>query len=54
MRAVDAVGVWIKTGINDGWVWVCGLNYQEWFLFLGITSLAGFMCMRGFGSRSDY
>ena len=54
MRAADAFGHWIRSGIHDGWVWVASLNYQEWFLFLGITSLAGFLCMRGFGSRTDY
>jgi hypothetical protein len=54
MRMVDAIGGWIKSGIHDSWVWVAALNYQEWFLFLGITALAGLMCMRGFGSRSDY
>jgi hypothetical protein len=40
--------------MHDAWVWVAGLNLQEWLLLLGITSAAGFMCMRGFGSRSGY
>ena len=54
MWIIDAIGVWIRTGLHDSWVWVTALNYQEWFLLLGITSAAGFMCMRGFGSRSNY
>jgi hypothetical protein len=54
MWAVDAVGSWISGGLHDSWVWVCGLTLQEWFLLLGIASAAGFMCMRGFGSRTDY
>lgn len=54
MRFTDAIGTWIRTGLNDSWRWVTTLNYQEWFLLLGITSAAGFLCMRGFGSRSDY
>jgi hypothetical protein len=54
MRYVDAVGVWIRMGLSDSWAWVTSLNYQEWFLLLGITSAAGFLCMRGFGSRSEY
>jgi hypothetical protein len=54
MRAADAVGMWIRTAIHDSWIWVASLSYQEWFLFLGVTSAAGFMCMRGFGSRSGY
>ena len=54
MWAIDAFGLWIKTGVRDAWAWCCGLTLQEWFLLLGITSAAGFMCMRGFGSRTDY
>lgn len=54
MRAVSAIGDWLSTGLSDAWSWVCSLNYQEWFLLLGIASAAGFLCMRGFGSRSQY
>jgi hypothetical protein len=54
MHYFQAIGVWIRTALNDGWVWVSALNYQEWFVLLGITSACGFMCMRGFGSRSGY
>lgn len=54
MNYFDAVGAWIRTGLNDGWHWVAALNLQEWLLLLGITSAAGFLCMRGFGSRSGY
>jgi hypothetical protein len=54
MHYLDSVGVWLRTGIHDGWCWVAALNYQEWFLLLGITTAAGFLCMRGFGSRSGY
>ncbi|HYO25019.1 MAG TPA: hypothetical protein VEQ85_08715 [Lacipirellulaceae bacterium] len=54
MRYFDAIGIWIRTGLHDSWIWLAGLNYQEWFLLLGITSAAGFLCMRGFGSRTGY
>ena len=54
MRAADSIGIWISTGLHDSWAWITSLNYQEWFLLLGITSAAGFLCMRGFGSRSGY
>lgn len=54
MWVADAFGSWIRTGLHDSWAWLTSLNYQEWFLLLGITSAAGFLCMRGFGSRSDY
>ena len=48
------IGYWISTALHDSWRWVAGLNYQEWFLLLGIASAAGFLCMRGFGSRTNY
>jgi hypothetical protein len=54
MWIADAFGAWIKAGIHGGWAWVTGLNNQEWILLLAITSAAGFMCMRGFGSRNSY
>lgn len=54
MRYADAIGVWIRGGIRESWVWVASFNLQEWLLFLAITSAAGFLCMRGFGSRTDY
>ena len=54
MRIFDAFGLWLSTGLHESWCWVQSLNYQEWFLLLGMTAAAGFMCMRGFGSRSNY
>jgi hypothetical protein len=54
MWVFDAIGQWINTGVNDAWRWIFGLSYQEWFLLLGLTACAGFLCMRGFGSRTDY
>ena len=54
MRMVDSVGRWFTGGVNDAWRWVCSLNHQEWLLLLAITAAAGFMCMRGFGSRTNY
>jgi hypothetical protein len=54
MRMVDSIGQWFTTGVSDSWRWVCSLNHQEWFLLLGLTAAAGFMCMRGFGSRTNY
>jgi hypothetical protein len=54
MWMLDSMGSWISTGINDGWRWVASLNYQEWFVLLGLSAAAGFLCMRGFGSRTEY
>jgi len=33
---------------------LCGLNEQEWFLILVAGVVVGFICLRGFGSRSGY
>ena len=39
--------------LNDSWNWFNSLNYQEWFLLLGIVAALGFLCMRGYGSRGN-
>jgi hypothetical protein len=54
MMILDMIGGWFRRGIADGWNWANSLTYQEWFLLLGIVSAAGFLCMRGYGSRTDY
>ncbi|MBX3424560.1 MAG: hypothetical protein KF688_02665 [Pirellulales bacterium] len=54
MSYFDAIGLWIREFFLRAWGWVSSLNYQEWFLLLAATTLCGFMCMRGFGSRANY
>ncbi len=54
MRAIHTIGNWFQMGVHDGWMWVAALTYQEWFLLLGLASAAGFLCMRGYGSRGNY
>ena len=54
MRIFESIGDWIRLSFEDGWHWVQSLNTQEWFLLLGICAAAGFCCMRGMGSRSNY
>ena len=34
--------------------WFDGLNRDEVFLTLLVVMIVGFLCMRGFGSRSSY
>ena len=34
--------------------WINGLDRQEWLVVLVVAMLIGFLCMRGFGSRSSY
>lgn len=54
MKLFDAAGDWLRTFLNESWTWITCLSYQEWFVLLGCTAALGFMCMRGFGSRSKY
>jgi hypothetical protein len=54
MRMLNGIGSWLQTGVHDAWLWVAALSLQEWFLFLGLASAAGFLCMRGYGSRGNY
>ena len=42
-------GLW-----NDIMRTVNGLNSQEWGLILAAMIIVGFLCLRGFGSRSGY
>jgi hypothetical protein len=34
--------------------WINGLDRQEWLVVLVVAMVLGFLCMRGFGSRSNY
>lgn len=39
---------------GDTWAWFSNLTREEWLVVLAVVSAAGFLCMRGFGSRTDY
>jgi len=39
---------------RDGWNWMYSLNRQEWLILLVLCLALGFLCLRGFGSRTDY
>lgn len=54
MKYFDAFGVWINEFLRNTWSWLNSLSYHEWFLLLALTTVVGFMCMRGFGSRAEY
>jgi len=34
--------------------WISQMNTTQWFMALTVVAVVGFMCMRGFGSRSNY
>jgi hypothetical protein len=39
---------------GDVWQWFNSLTREEWVVVLGVTSVLGFLCMLGYGSRSKY
>lgn len=39
---------------RDTWHWFATLSRDEWMIVLGAVTFLGFLCMRGFGSRSNY
>ena len=45
---------WIVSRLQDGWVLLDGLDRQEWFVLLACAAAIGFLCMRGYGSRTGY
>ena len=53
MGIPSAIGDWFKTVLYETWNWFLMLNYQEWFVVLGIVALFGGLCMKGFGSREN-
>lgn len=44
----------INSAPGDTWSWFNSLSRDEWFVVLAVVTLLGFLCMRGFGSRSSY
>ena len=40
--------------LNDTWRWFALLTREEWIVVLAVAASLGFLCMRGFGSRSNY
>lgn len=50
----DRVMDFVYGVLNDIWRWFALLNREEWIVVLAITAGCGFLCMRGFGSRSKF
>ncbi len=48
----SAIDSWFQMVLRETWSWIAMLNFQEWFVLLGITAGFGFLCMRGFGSST--
>ncbi|MEM6799223.1 MAG: hypothetical protein AAF589_06885 [Planctomycetota bacterium] len=42
------------TVMGTSWRWFSALNREEWMVVLAVCCALGFLCMRGYGSRSNY
>ncbi len=40
--------------LSGSWAWFNSLSREEWVVVLGVACVCGFLCLRGFGSRSSY
>lgn len=39
---------------GDTWRWFSALSREEWMIVLTVVTALGFLCMLGYGSRSNY
>ncbi len=44
--------LWCGDVLHNIWVWLDRLDRTEWLMLLGVTTAIGFLCMRGYGSRT--
>jgi hypothetical protein len=40
--------------LQEASLWINQMTTTQWFMALVVVAVVGFMCMRGFGSRSNY
>lgn len=45
---------WLNEALRHAWAWFAHLDRQEWVMVMIATTIAGFLCLRGFGSRNQY
>jgi hypothetical protein len=53
-KIAEQAGEYVSWVFESFWDWLFLLNHQEWMLLLAIVAAAGFLCMRGFGSRHNF
>ncbi|MFV2066863.1 MAG: hypothetical protein ACC645_07750 [Pirellulales bacterium] len=51
---LELIRMWIAESQASAWKWMNHLDRQEWIMLLLVVTLFGFLCMRGYGSRSKY
>ena len=48
------IAEWYEAIAGNSWAWFNSLTREEWMIVLAVGATLGFLCMRGFGSRSKY
>lgn len=55
---MSAIIHWISMTLSywyrEAWLYTSHLDKQQWLFLLIVTTAAGFLCLRGFGSRAKY
>ncbi|MEM6329292.1 MAG: hypothetical protein AAF790_03470 [Planctomycetota bacterium] len=52
--AIQYVSEKWAAALGGSWRWFAALNREEWVVVLAVACAAGFFCMRGYGSRSNF
>ena len=51
---LDVFWLWVAEKQAAASAWLSGLDRHSWLMLLMVVMLFGFLCMRGYGSRTDY
>lgn len=49
----DKLSEWLDAFMGGTWHWFNTLSREEWMVVLAVGAAGGFLCMRGFTSRSN-
>lgn len=45
---------YVRAASHAWWNWIFSLDRGEWLVLLLVATMLGFLCLRGYGSRSNY
>jgi hypothetical protein len=50
----NTINDWYAAIAGGTWAWFNSLSREEWVVVLAVACACGFLCMKGFGSRSNF
>ncbi|MCO6043408.1 hypothetical protein NG895_05770 [Aeoliella sp. ICT_H6.2] len=50
----NKISEWFEAFMGGTWNWFNTLSREEWVVVLAVVAACGFLCMRGYGSRSNF